>query len=102
VSSHATADPDDDGYNFARKPTEFSALIYEKDGNFIYPNSIAAWQYNPYGDRIYNEYADIDGDGRVVQYEKYEAFVRYLTNMKEFRGNYQAPRTVYFGFMFQF
>jgi len=98
----STADPDDDGYNFIRKPTDFGSLVYYKDADFAYPSTIASFQYNPYGERMYNEYADTDGDGRVVQYEKYDAFVRYLTNMREFRGNYQAPRTVYFGFMFQF
>ena len=97
-----TGDPDDDGYNFTRKPTNFGSTIYYKEGDFAYPSTISPNQYNPYGDRYYNEHADTDGDGRVVQDEKYDAFVRYLTDIKEFRGNYQAPRTVYFGFMFKF
>lgn len=98
-----TGDPDDDGYFFHQvKPTQFNATVLYKEGDFVNPSSIDPTQFSSFGDRLYNPYADTDGDGRVVQYEQYEAFVRYLTNAREFRGNYQRPRTVYFGFMFKF
>ncbi|MCX7735370.1 MAG: carboxypeptidase regulatory-like domain-containing protein [Candidatus Kapabacteria bacterium] len=97
-----TGDPDDDGVNFYRPVTDFGSTPYYKEASFGRSESIASDQYDLYGNRFYSEKSDFDKNGIVTQEEKFLAFSRYLEDVRKFRGNYQAPRQVWLGFMFRF
>ncbi len=97
-----TGDPIDDGVNFYRPITDFSAVVYYREADYARAESFSTDQYTIYGDRFYNVNADFDGNGLVTREEKYQAFTKYLEDVRRFRGNFLAPRTVYAGIMFRF
>lgn len=97
-----TGDPNDDGVNFYRPITDFSAVVYYREGDYARAESWSADQYSIYGDRLYNINADFDRNGLVTRDEKFQSFTKYLEDVRRFRGNYLAPRTVYAGIMFRF
>ena len=97
-----TGDALDNGSSFDVQVGQFSSTPYYKNANYAIAETIRADQYNNYGERLYSEAADLDLNGIVTQDEKYEAYIKQLENNIKFRGNFQAPRTVYFGFMLRF
>ncbi|NLO18963.1 MAG: TonB-dependent receptor [Ignavibacteria bacterium] len=97
-----TGDPDDDGDSFSRTLSYFSSTAYYKEADYGKAETFSIDQYDYVGNRLYSENADHDKNGIVTQAEKYQSYVDYLETSKSFRGNYQAPRTVYFGLMFRF
>ncbi len=97
-----TGDPLDDGRTFDRQVGDFNSITYYKEATFENPSSFASTQYDAYGDRLYNEMADFDKNGLVTQAEVYQSYFNYIDKVISFRGNFQAPRTIYFGMMFRF
>lgn len=97
-----TGDPLDDGVSFYRGPGDFSATPWYKEADFGVAETIGADQYDSYGNRLYNALADHDGNGIVTQDEKYNSWVNALEVSRSFLGNFQYPRTVYFGVLFRF
>ncbi|MGQ9818407.1 MAG: TonB-dependent receptor [Candidatus Kapaibacteriales bacterium] len=97
-----TGDPIDDGVNFYRPVTDFSAIVFYRDADYARAESFSTDQYTIYGDRFYNVNADFDLNGLVTREEKFQAFTKYLEDVRRFRGNFLAPRTVYAGIMFRF
>jgi outer membrane receptor protein involved in Fe transport len=97
-----TGDPIDDGRTFDRQVGDFSNVTYYKEATFENPSTFASTQYDVYGDRIYNENADFDRNGMVTQAETFESYFKYIDKIIAFRGNFQAPRTIFFGMMFRF
>lgn len=97
-----TGDPIDNGSTFSVEQGQFSAAPYYKEANYSIAETIGSSQYNQYGERLYSENADIDNNGIVTQLEKYKAFQRYVETTIQFRGNFQSPRSVYFGMIFRF
>ncbi len=97
-----TNDPDDDGTSFYKKVSEFSPVTYYDKADFTKASSFNSNQYDEYGNRLYNEYSDLDKNGLVTREEQFKQFQKYLTDASSFRGNYQAPRTVYFGIKLDF
>ncbi len=97
-----TGDPIDDGRTFDRQVGDFSSITYYKEATFENPTTFASAQYDLYGDRVYNENADFDKNGIVTQAETFESYFKYIDKIIAFRGNFQAPRTIYFGMMFRF
>jgi outer membrane receptor protein involved in Fe transport len=98
----STGDPDDDGISLERKPGDFTSTSYYKEANFGKPESFMPSQYDNYGTRLYTTQADLDHNGLVSPEETYQQYIKYLTDLMTFRGNYQAPRMVYVGLMFSF
>lgn len=97
-----TGDPDDDGTLKLRSKGDYSKTIWYKEADFANSETFNTLQYDFYGNRMYNEQADIDGNGQVNQVEKFESFLNYYETMRSFRSNYKAPRTVYFGMKIKF
>lgn len=97
-----TGDPVDDGRTFDRQVGDFVSTSYFKDANYANPSTFASNQYDSYGNRLYNEVADLDKNGIVTQAETYESYFRYVETIIKFRGNFQAPRSVYFSMVFWF
>jgi len=46
--------------------------------------------------------ADLDKNGIVTQSEVYESYFKYVETIIKFRGNFQAPRSVFFSMVFWF
>ncbi|MFM7156593.1 MAG: hypothetical protein ACKO0Y_02130, partial [Bacteroidota bacterium] len=59
-------------------------------------------QYDIYGERLYREQADFNKDGIVTQEEKYQSYKIWRQDRIAFRGNYQTPRSAFFGMMINF
>ncbi|MBX3043651.1 MAG: TonB-dependent receptor [Candidatus Kapabacteria bacterium] len=97
-----TSDPLDDGRTFDRQVGDFNSITYYKTPTYENPSTFASTQYDAYGDRLYNEMADFDGNGLVTQAEVFESYFRYIDKVISFRGNFQIPRTIFFGMMFRF
>ena len=97
-----TGDPLDDGRTFDRQVGDFNSITYYKEPTYDNPSTFSSTQYDVYGDRLYNEMADFDGNGLVTQAEVFESYFRYIDKVISFRGNFQIPRTIYFGMMFRF
>ncbi|MCX7880677.1 MAG: carboxypeptidase regulatory-like domain-containing protein [Ignavibacteria bacterium] len=97
-----SGDPIDDGVNFYRPETDFSAIVYYREADYARAESFSTEQYTIYGDRFYSVNSDFDRNGIVTRTEKFQAFTKYLEDARRFRGNFFAPRTVYAGIMFRF
>ncbi|MFA7625608.1 MAG: TonB-dependent receptor, partial [Candidatus Kapaibacterium sp.] len=97
-----TGDPLDDGRTFDRQVGDFSSITYYKEAAYENPSTFASTQYDAYGDRLYNELSDFDGNGQVTQAEVFESYFKYIDKVIQFRGNFMIPRTIYFGMMFRF
>jgi hypothetical protein len=98
-----TADPNDDGVSFYRKQTDIgSSVAYYKEADYARSETFGSEQYDSYGNRLYSTYADFDNNGIVTQAERFQSYINYLTTARQFKGNYLAPRQVYFGMMFRF
>lgn len=98
----STGDPLDNGIFLNRKVGDFSSENWYDTREY---ENIESWrvnQYDNYGKRLYNEVADIDQDGVVTQAERYQKYIEYVDFALDTKGNFQYPRTVYFGFAFRF
>lgn len=98
----ATSDPDDNGGSLNIRVGNFSSVVLYKDVSIAVPETFSSGQYDLYGDRLYAAPGDHDGDGSITQTEKYQTRIEWLEDIMQFRGNYQSPRTVFFGVMFRF
>lgn len=97
-----TGNPDNDGQSLFRQLGDFPGVTYFREADDLNPVSRASFQYDTYGNRLYNEAADFNGDGAVTQEETYRSYQNFVEDAIARRGNYQFPRQVFFGFMFQF
>ncbi|MFN4767902.1 MAG: TonB-dependent receptor [Ignavibacteria bacterium] len=97
-----TQDPDNDGDVLDRMLGDFSPVIWYRDANLSNPSSFQPTQYDIYGERLYREQADFNKDGIVTQEEKYESYKDWREDRIAFRGNYQTPRSAFFGMMINF
>ncbi len=97
-----TGDPDDDGQLSKVNVGDYSTTIWYKEADYANSQSFNSLQYDYYGNRMYNEQADIDNNGQVNQIEKYESYINYVEKLRSFKGNYKAPRTVYLGVKVKF
>jgi hypothetical protein len=98
----STGDADDAGLAYRRKLGDFSSEPYYKDADFANPFTLNSTQYDNYGQRLYNENADADGNGVVNQQEKFDAYMEYLSTSVQFQGTYQTPRSVFLTVYFRF
>lgn len=81
----------------------FNAIPWYKTATHANPASYTTEQYDIYGNRLYNEIADVDQNGIVTQEEKYAAWRKdYETRSIQYRGNFQSPITVRAGVLFRF
>lgn len=97
-----TNDPIDDGVTFERKIGDFASTPYYKDARYESPETYAPDQYDLYGNRLYSTWGDHDKNGIVTQSEKYESYMQYVETIVRHRGNFMAPRTVFFNVVFWF
>jgi len=100
----ATDDPLDNGQtlNYLFQG-HFSATPWYKEATKANPASYTAEQYDWYGNRLYNEGSDFDGNGIVTQAEKYEALKRYYEEVTiQARSNFQIPITFRAGVVVRF
>jgi len=97
-----TGNPDDDGRSLSLGIGEFSATPYYRDVNPARPETFSSSQYDRYGSRLYNPYADLNLDGVVTQGERYEGYRRFVATVQSLRSAYQTPRTVAVGFKVKF
>jgi hypothetical protein len=99
-----TDDPLDNGQglNYTLQGN-FGAIPWYKEATKANPSSYAIDQYDWYGNRLYNEASDFDGNGIVTQAEKYEAYKRYYENVTiQGRSYYQTPITFRAGLVVRF
>lgn len=97
-----TGDPDDDGTSFYTKVSEMTSITFYKEADYTFASTFGTSQYDNYGDRLYTTQGDHNGDGAVTREEQYESYRQYLQDALSSRGNYQTPRTVYFGILLNF
>ncbi len=90
--------PDTDGSGFERTIGDFISTPYYKDIDPARPDTWDQSQYDDFGTRRYNPYADVNLDGIVTQAERYEGYQRFIATIQTLRGFYQQPRTVQVGF----
>lgn len=98
----ATSDPIDNGVWLQREIGTFANQVFYKEADYKNPETFNRLQYDDLGNRLYNEYADYDGNGIVTQREQYTSYINYVEHVLKFQGNFQAPRSVYMGVMFRF
>ncbi len=97
-----TGDPDDSGQLKRIRLGDYSKTVWYKEADFANSQTFSTMQYDYYGNRMYNEAADIDKNGQVNQLEKFESYLNYFETISSFRNNYKTPRTVYFGMKIKF
>jgi len=97
-----TQDPDNDGDVLDRVLGDFSPVVWYREASLANPSTFQPTQYDLYGERLYNENSDFNKDGLVTQEEKYQAYKNYREDRIAFRGNYQTPRSAFFGVMINF
>jgi hypothetical protein len=97
-----TSDPIDDGISLYREIGNFLNTAYYKEADLAIPESIRPGQYDDLGMRLYSVDSDFDNNGIVTQAEQYESYINYIEHLMKFKGQFQAPRTVYMGIMFNF
>lgn len=90
--------PDTDGSGFERTIGDFISTPYYKDIDPARPDTWDQSQYDDFGTRRYNPYADVNLDGIVTQSERYEGYQRFIATIQTLRGFYQQPRVVQVGF----
>jgi hypothetical protein len=94
--------PDTDGSGFERQQGDFISTFYYKDIDPLRSETWDQTQYDDFGTRRYNPYADLNLDGVVTQSERYEGYQRYIATIQTLRGTYYAPRTVSMGVKLRF
>ncbi len=98
----ATGKPLDDGVFLNRQVGNFTETALYKEANLARPETVAAGQYDSFGNRLYSVQSDFDNNGVVNQEEKFKSYVNYVQDALNFRNNFQTPRTVYLGVVFKF
>lgn len=86
--------------SFNRNLGDFTATPYFSDANPARPETYSQAQYDRFGQRLYNPYADGNLDGVVTQLEKYEGYRRFIMTIQANNvraGNFQTPRSVFVG-----
>jgi len=94
--------PDTDGSGLERQIGDFISTPYYKDIDPVRPDTWDQSQYDDFGTRRYNPYADANLDGVVTQAERYDGYQRFVATIQTLRGYYQQPRTVSVGFKIRF
>jgi hypothetical protein len=97
-----TGSPDVDGSSMNRQIGDFVATPHYREIDPNRPETWDAQQYDQFGTRFYNPYADVNLDGVVTQEERYQGYQRYIATIQTLRGFYQAPRTVAVGVKLMF
>lgn len=97
-----TGSPDNDGAALLRQPGDFPATAYFKTGDPGRKETFSTAQYDRVGRRLYNERVDFNRDGIQTPDETYRGYQEYVATVVSLRGNYQDPRSVYFGVRFRF
>jgi outer membrane receptor protein involved in Fe transport len=98
-----TADPIDNGVTFYRQKGDITGPNpWYKDGDFLNGASYRSDQYDNFGTRLYSSQADTDGNNKVTDDERYQAYFDYVETAINFRGNFKAPRSVYWGIKLEF
>ncbi|MBS1913811.1 MAG: TonB-dependent receptor [Bacteroidetes bacterium] len=97
-----TGSPDNDGLAMNRQIGDFIATPHYRDIDPNRPETWDAQQYDAFGTRYYNPYADANLDGVVTQLERYEGYQRYITTIQTLRSQYATPRTVSVGVRLRF
>ncbi len=97
-----TGSPDQNGTSLDRRIGDFVSTAWYGEIDPARPETFAASQYDRYGTRWYNPYADVNLDGVETQSEKYAAYQRFVATYQSLRRNYQSPRTVTAGLAVHF
>lgn len=97
-----TGNPDQNGTSYNRGIGEFPATPYFAERVDARPETYATQQFDQFGQRFYNPYADVNLDGVVTQAEKYAGYQRLIATIQSFRNNYDQPRTVALGVRLRF
>lgn len=97
-----TGNPDQNGTSLDRGIGEFVATPYYDKIIEERPETYSSFQYDSFGDRYYNPYADANLDGVVTQLEKYQGYQRLVATVQSRRGNYAVPRTFSAGITIEF
>src|SRR5690606_8931731 len=66
--------PDNNGTSLDRKLGDFTATPFYAEIDPARPETYSPTQYDSFGTRYYNPYADANLDGVVTQLEKYEGY----------------------------
>lgn len=81
----------------------FLNLPHYREADPSNPATINPVQYNTYGERWYNESADVDGNGVVTQEERYQRFVEFQDEVNfASKPLFQIPRRIFFGLVVRF
>ena len=97
-----TGNPDQNGTSLNRGIGEFPATPYFDKEDPNRPETYGTGQFDRFGTRYYNPYADLNLDGVVTQAEKYAGYQRLVATIQSLRGNYDQPRTFSFGARLRF
>ncbi|MGE3802978.1 MAG: TonB-dependent receptor, partial [Candidatus Kapaibacterium sp.] len=97
-----TGNPDQNGTSLNRGIGEFPATPYFDKEDPNRPETYGTGQFDRFGTRYYNPYADLNLDGVVTQSEKYAGYQRLVATIQSLRGNYDQPRTFSFGARLRF
>lgn len=97
-----TGSPDYDGAALNRVPGDFPSTTYFKTAEPTNKATTSPSQYDRVGKRLYNDRVDFNKDGKVTPEEGYRGYQEYVQTVVARQGNYQFPRTVFFGVTFRF
>jgi hypothetical protein len=97
-----SGNPDNDGSTLERRIGDFTSTPMYATIDPTRPETFASTQYDRFGERLYNPYADSNLDGVETQQERFDGYARWVTAVQAQRPNYQAPRSVYAGFKVSF
>ena len=97
-----TGNPDQNGTSLNRGIGEFPSIPYFDKEDPTRPETYGTAQFDRFGTRFYNPYADINLDGVVTQAEKYAGYQRLVATVQSLRGNYDQPRTFFLGARLRF
>ena len=97
-----TGTPDRNGTFLDRRLGDFPVVSYFDKEDPNRPETVGTNQFDQFGTRHYNPYADINLDGVVTQPEKYAGYQRYVATVQSLRGNYDQPRTFTLGMRLRF
>lgn len=98
----ASQDPDFNPRTMSTQIGQFQNITFYEEADYSRAETFNTQQYDIMGRRMYNPASDFDNNGRVTREEMYQAYQNYVNDLLRFRGNYQAPRTVFFSVRFSF
>ncbi len=76
--------------------------VYYRSSDPDRPETFGGGQYDPFGHRLYNPYADVNLDGVVTQRERVAGYQRFVATQQSLRTTYQRPRSVSVGVTVRF